>query len=355
MPDPVVAGVGRLALDQLAALGLDVNPYFSATGNWPIRLNPEATKIALDRVVAASEASLALHTSVVGTSVSGDRIEALTLCDPRGTREVSAAAFVDATGDALLAFLAGAAPCPLHAAEPRLQPASYPVRISGAILGASLDKALRARALATMERRQGRAELRADGGLITTLPGTGDLWWLAIEVETNGLDGTDLAEAERDGRELAWRGVETLRQAIPGFETANVAATGPKIGIRETRHAATVAPLREAVLIGGLHPADTVALGGWPMEIHHAPGRTEYRPIGGAGFYGIAPGALQSRDFRNLHLAGRTLGADAAAYASARVMGTAFATGHAAGIAAAQGTGEAGALRRELLRQGALL
>ena len=279
----------------------------------------------------------------------------MTLSDPRGLREVAATAFVDATGDAVLAFLAGAAPCPLHGAGPGLQPASYPVRISGAAPDASLDKALRGSAVATMVRRFGRAELRADGGLITTLPGSGDLWWLAIEVETNGLDGADLAQAERDGRELAWRGVETLRRHLPGFEKANVAATGPRIGIRETRHAATVAPLREAVLTGGLCPPDSVALGGWPMEIHHGPGRAEYRRIGGAGVYGISPGALQSADFRNLLLAGRAIGADPAAYASARVMGTAFATGHAAGIAATQAQADPDALRRELRRQGALL
>jgi hypothetical protein len=355
VPEPVVGGVGRQALDHLSALGLDVQPYFSATGNWPIRLNPEATKIALDRTLGGSDSMLALHTSVVKVTVRGDRIEAVTLSDPRGAREVSATTFVDATGDAVLSFLAGASTCPTRAAETKPQPASFPVRISGATPDASLDKKLRGEAIGTMNRRQGLAELRADGGLITPLPGTGDLWWLAIDVETNGLDGADLAQAERDGRELAWRGVETLRQRIPGFENANVAATGPKIGIRETRHAATVDPLREAVLKDGRRPPNTIALGGWPMEIHHGPGRAEYRRIGGPGFYGIPLGALQSRDFVNLLLAGRAVGADPSAYASVRVMGTAFATGHAAGVAAAHGNGDVETIRHELGRQGALL
>ena len=100
-----------------------------------------------------------------------------------------------------------------------------------------------------------------------------------------------------------------------------MASTGPRIGIRETRHAATVAPLLEPLLTGGIRPADTVALGAWPMELHHGPGQTEYRRIGGSGVYGIPLGALRSRDFTNLFQAGRTLGADPAAYASARVMG----------------------------------
>jgi hypothetical protein len=354
-PEAVVGGVGRLALDHLADLGLDVQPYFSSSGNWPIRLNPEATKIALDRTIGATDVVAALHTCVSAVAVSGGRLQALVLNDTRGVREVSADAYVDATGDAELAFLAGASACPLHPTGARVQPASYPVRISGVRADASLDKTLRGDAVATMNRRYGRAELRADGGLVTSLPGTGDLWWLGIEIETNGLDGTDLALAERDGRELAWRAVQTLRQHIPGFEAANVASTGPKIGIRETRHAATVAPLLEQVLKDGVRQPDCLALGAWPMEIHHGPGNTEYRRIGGSGVYGIPLGALQSRDFDNLFLAGRTLGADPAAYASARVMGTAFATGHAAGIAAALASHDPGAIKLELLRQGAVL
>lgn len=354
VPQAVVAGVGRQALIHLDRLGINVAPYYSGTGNWNIRLNPEATKIALDRTVADSGAALALHTQVVGVVRHGDRIEALRLSDPRGLRDVSANAFVDASGDAALAALAGVTTCALHDAG-HVQPASYPVRIGGVTDGATLDKAARVAALQGIERRFGRATIRADGGFLTTLPGSTDLWWLSIDVETNGLDGSDLAQAERDGREAAWNGVAALRAGLPGFEHAYVLATGPKIGIRETRHVSTRAPLTEVTLANARRPEDTVALGAWPMEIHHGPGRTEYREIGGDGVYGIGLGALQASGLANLWLAGRTLGAEPAAYASARVMGTAFATGHAAGVAAALHAEDASPVRRELLRQGALL
>ena len=154
MPEPAVAGVGRLALDHLAALGMDVAPYFSASGNWPIRLNPEATKIALDRSVAAAGVTVALHTSVTRATAAG-RVEAVVLQDPRGLHDVTADSFVDASGDAALAFLAGASPCPLHVPDRGAQPASYPVRLSGAARGASLDKSLRAKALDQIDRRLG--------------------------------------------------------------------------------------------------------------------------------------------------------------------------------------------------------
>lgn len=352
-PRRIVGGVASDVLAALTALGIDVAPYYSPTGNWNIRLNPEATKIALDRVVAAAGVEVRLHSRIVGVTAAGGQIAAVRIADHGGVHEVAARAFVDCTGEADLAALAGVRACPLHGAH--RQPASYPVRISGIAPGHKLDKAARAAAMATIERRLGRAELRADGGTMTSLPGTDDVWWLAVEVETNGLDGADLAEAERDGRALVWRGVEALRRHVPGFERANVAATGPNIGIRETRHVATRQPVREPDLIAGNVRDDGVALGGWPMEIHHGPGRTEYRAVGADGVFSIGAGALQSADFGNLWLGGRTIGADPAAYASVRVMGTAFATGHAAGVAAALQAGDAATLRRELLRQGAVL
>jgi len=91
------------------------------------------------------------------------------------------------------------------------------------------------------------------------------------------------------------------------------------------------------------------------MEIHHGPGRVEYRPIAGDGAAHVPLGALNSADFDNLWFGGRTIGADRAAYASVRVMGTAFATGHAAGIAAALQEPDPARVRRELSRQNAIL
>ena len=80
--------------------------------------------------------------------------------------------------------------------------------------------------------------------------------------------------------------------------------------------------------------------------------------IGGEGFYDIPADSIRAEFIENLWLAGRTVGADRAAFSSLRVMGTAFATGQAAGAAAAlalQGRSDYPALRAALLDQGAIL
>ena len=64
------------------------------------------------------------------------------------------------------------------------------------------------------------------------------------------------------------------------------------------------------------------------------PGKPSYQPIGGGG-HGLIPFESLSTKIPNLWLGGRTIGADAATYGSIRVMGTSFATGQAAGVAAA--------------------
>ena len=77
------------------------------------------------------------------------------------------------------------------------------------------------------------------------------------------------------------------------------------------------------------------------------------------GAYGIALDTLFSATHRNLFAAGRVLDADADAFASVRVMGTAFATGQAAGVAAALVAdgrpAEASAVRAEIIRQHGIL
>ena len=68
---------------------------------------------------------------------------------------------------------------------------------------------------------------------------------------------------------------------------------------------------------------------------------------------------LTSRDTANLFAAGRVADADRMAGASLRVMGTAFATGQAAGVAAAsvadRGAVDVDTVRRTLQAQGALI
>src|SRR6185436_2308749 len=77
------------------------------------------------------------------------------------------------------------------------------------------------------------------------------------------------------------------------------------------------------------------------------------------GTYPIPLRCLMSRDTPNLFAAGRLADADQKAGASLRVMGTAFATGQAAGVAAAEyaqhGSVDADTVRQIIHRNGGLI
>ena len=79
---------------------------------------------------------------------------------------------------------------------------------------------------------------------------------------------------------------------------------------------------------------DTIALGAWGVEWHDRKtfeSTFVYPPD--KGTYPIPLRCLVSRDTTNLFAAGRLADADQKAGAALRVMGTAFATGQAAGVA----------------------
>lgn len=337
-PKPIraVGGVADLVLDQLRGLGLDCDPFCSpTTSNWIILLEPEAVKLALDRVLAAQGVEVHLHSRVAAATRTAERLEAVTLAGMDGRRRVAAEAFVDATGDANLSLVAGL-PCRVGNAEGRLQAVSAPIRIGGLDLSRPIDRDAIRDAFTRYNRNGAYPSARDDGGIYTRVPRTGELWWMMFDHPMPDLGFASFSDAERAAREAAHDYVKLLRENVPGFENAYLVQTGPQIGIRESRHPAARYELTGEDLTTGRQRPDEVAKAAWPMEDHSVAGKPVYHSIGGEGWASVPLDCLRAKGIDNLYFAGRTIGADDRAYASIRVMGTAFATGEAAGRAAAR-------------------
>ncbi|WP_199577100.1 FAD-dependent oxidoreductase [Paraburkholderia xenovorans] len=353
-----VAGVGEDVLRELRVLGVDTKPLYSRTGNWIVVLDVEATKLAFDRLLLADQVALRLHTRLVGVQRSGDTITAIIVADHDGMHEIQAACFVDASGEGSLSAYAGVdLRHPAH--DVSLQPASLPMRIAGIANGALLDRTRLTQLIKQYNQSADEPVAREDGGVILSLPLSGDVWWMNVDLGTGGLGGEDLARAETQARELAWRYLSILR-GHPGFESAYIVSTGPQLGIRETRHPQSVRDVNVVDARQGSRSSDGIGRGCWPMEVHESPGRIRYTPIGGAGFFDIPHQALLPKGVANLRLAGRVIGSDREAYGSIRVMGTSFATGHAAGVSAALSVDNraivsSDALRKALVEQHAIV
>ncbi|MCW5655642.1 FAD-dependent oxidoreductase [Hydrogenophaga sp.] len=360
MPVRMVRGIGQEVLEELALLGLFIEPWRARSGAWIVLLDVEATKLAFDRLLTRSQVDLLLHTQLVDARRSGDRLEAVVVADYRGLREIEARCFVDASGHACLSSFAGVPLSQDGSPGQFRQPASLPIRIGGVPEGVEVDRERLAR-LVQAHNLTGKPRItREDGGAMFRLPLTGDYWTMAVDLDTDGVSGPDLARAETQAREMAWHYVQVLRQH-PGFERATLLASGPQLGIRESRRPRSRRDVTEADALAGRRDVTGIARAAWPMEMHEAPGRAKWVALGGDGFFDVPHDAIVAEGLSNLRLAGRVIGADTRAYASVRVMGTAFATGQAAGVSAAftadgdGGQGLAQRVRRELDRQGALV
>ncbi|MDM0116314.1 FAD-dependent oxidoreductase [Variovorax sp. J22R133] len=354
-----IGGVGWELLLELERLGCDPAPVRSKSGNWLVMLDVEAVKFAFDNLISAPNLDLRFHTRMISAEVAQGRITSVRLADHAGLRDIEAGAFVDASGDASLSAFAGAPFSQPGGPGAHVQPASLPVHIGGVPPDVPIDREQLAAITARYNATAATPLARTDGGVLVRLPVSEGVWWMGVDLSTQGLHGSDLAAAEIAARRQAWDFLPCLRE-LPGFGKAHILTTGPQLGIRETRRPRSMGDVTAEDGREGRRRADGVGRGCWPMEVHEAPGRATFVPIGGEGFFDIPYAAIQAETLGNLRLAGRVTGADRQAYGSTRVMGTAFATGHAAGVSAAlqceQGSVPgAEAVRRVLAAQDAIV
>ncbi|ATC65551.1 FAD dependent oxidoreductase family protein [Nibricoccus aquaticus] len=115
-------------------------------------------------------------------------------------------------------------------------------------------------------------------------------------------------------------------------------------GKRESRRFLGPHVLTQQDLQAGIIFPDTVAYGGWPLDLHPPSGidATEEAPCRHfhlEHLYGIPLRSLYSRNVANLFFAGRNISATHVAFASTRVMATCAVMGQAIGTAAARAVG----------------
>ena len=349
-----VAGIGRELLGRLEKFESRIEPVLSSNKNWVIPFNTESAKAALDDLVIEAQVNVRLHAMLVDIRRQNDRIEAIVLADHHGRFEMAADAFVDASGDGDLAALAGV---PMAYTDQPRYAASLCARIGGVPRELGVDRALLSRICASVPPDEQLATLRADGGFVLRLPENGDLWWMGVDVLTDGLSSLSLTGGEQRCRATAWAFIRQMRK-LPGCEQATLVSTGTQLGIRETRHPLARRMISESDALDGRRSETSIARSAWQLERHDTPGKPTMAFIGGDGFFDIPAESIRAAGIENLWLAGRTIGADRAAFSSLRVMGTAFATGQAAGAAAtlsAQGKHDYSTLRTTLIDQGCIL
>jgi hypothetical protein len=349
-PRQAVRGIAEEVMQGLRRLGAVTGPQ-RHRGVFVV-FEPEAVKRVLDTLVADANVDVLLHAFVCGATREEGRIVDVSWQDHAGTHTVRARAFVDASGEGDLAFFAGAAT--RYGNDGLVNLGTLGTRFGGIPRDVTVTADQLAEAVA-----RSAGPFTKDRSVMTRLPISGDVVCYVASADYDPRDAASFSAAERSGRAQAWAYLEAIR-TIPGCDKAYLVSTGPEFGTRESRHIEALYRLTWEDVVHGRRVDDSIALGAWGVEWHDRKtfeSTFVYPPD--KGTYEIPLRCLMSRDTANLFAAGRLVDADQKAGASVRVMGTAFATGQAAGVAAAlfarDGQHDAPLVRGVLRGQGALI
>ena len=323
-------------------------------------LDSEGFKLVADKLVLEAGIHPMLHRAFVAPIMEGPRVTGVIVESKAGREAILAKRVIDATGDADVAFRAGA---PMKS-TPReeLQAASVMFHLAGVNKAAFLD-GIRENPSTYASWSSGEWQIETSGkedemyspylgkpfdqaraeGLIPadldTIAGTwgavhdsGELTYMNL-VHLAGVDGTDpdsLTEFEIEGRRQAMLAIDALRAYTPGCEGVRLRNFGMSIGIRDTRKIDAVYNMTETDVREQGRFEDSVGIypefiDGYGILILPTTGRYMHVP-----FRSMVP-----KGIKNLLVVGRSTGGDKVAHAATRNMACCAVSGQGAGIAAA--------------------
>ena len=339
-PQPANHGFPMEFANGLIAMGGARGPV--RMGRLDVLLHePEAVAILADRLCAGLPGlEVRLHTEIFAVESESDRL--LLRLSSRGRQEeLVAGTVVDATGDAEVAALAGAA-C---AQSERLQRPAYIFKLAGVDPQAmTADGRIRVAQILSASVAEGTLPASVLGTTFRLGVAEQEVW-ATTDLAAEGFDPFDsrwLSAIEREGRDIASQILCFLREAVPEFRRATVAAFPGRAGLRESRRIFGQYELTADDVRRGAEFADAIAQSAWPMEFRETHTGPKFRfPLENRPC-GIPLRSLRSRSVPGLFMAGRCISCSHDAQAAIRVIGTCLATGEAAGKAAGRNAGRNG-------------
>ncbi len=356
--EQIIKGIFQEIIDRLSAKGGWGGPQ----EKWAF--DPELLKVVADEICLESGVKMLLHAFVCGADVQRSRIASIRVFAKPAERKIKAKVFVDATGDADLAYTAWV-PCEKgRSGDGLTQPMTLNFRVAGVDIDRmpSRDEINR---LYLVARSEGRINCPRDNVLFFFTTRRGEVHFNTTRViKLDGTSARELTAAEIEGRRQAKQICDFLRADVPGFENSYLMTTGTQIGVRETRRIVGQYVLTAEDVLSAAKFHDGIARGSYSIDIHDpAGGGTVIKHLPPGESYDIPYRCLVPLNISNLLVAGRPISATHEAHSSLRVMPIAFAVGQAAGTAAALCARwkvsprdlDVKRLQRELLDQGASL
>lgn len=322
----------------------------------------ESMKRALDDIVLESGAELLLYAKITGVEIKDNRLTQITINGQTGDFTVSGRIFVDATGDAMLAFYAdeplkygtedGATQAPtMTAYYANVDFDQYEKFLATFGDGPSIPKVNMIHALIPKAVKDGVISIedyhhpgifRISNSHNIGVMNAGHVYGAEC------LSPQGLTEATVKGRKMAAEYLEFYRKYIPGFENAYMTNTGSSLGLRETRRLVGeyVTTFEDKVAYKKFDDAIMRFDGGPVSDVHASSSskeayneyynlfmnRSELREDDWAT---LPYRSLLPQKTKNLIIAGRCVSVDRKVLGQIRIMGYCYMMGQAAGLAAA--------------------
>lgn len=277
---------------------------------YAVAFDPEGWKEVSNELVEESKVELRLHSWFSETLVEDGTVRGVVVQTKEGPQAILADVVIDASGDADVAWSAGA---------PLIED-SYIVTPVFRLGNVDVEAAERFE----WEEPEKARELNRKAKRI--LGGSWDLWWLRTPLDgivwcncphMRGFSATDpvaLTQAQFEGRRHINDLVEFARENLPGFENCHVVDVAPQMGVRQSRLIQGEYVVTKEDIVQRHHFADSVARG-----------RDYYTPYR----------ALVPQQVDQLLLAGRHYSATPDAQRMSREIPPCMSMGEAAGVAAA--------------------
>jgi FAD dependent oxidoreductase len=301
-------------------------------GALDFRVGPMTTNIMYDEVALSRWIEEAIRAAgivpIVGAilrnvTMEGRRVVELELATRYGEVRIAANGFIDASGDAALAWQAG---LPCRVAEEGPIYGTQMVVLENIDIAHAPSRDAFAERVAAKHREYGFA--RRDGFAFVS-PGRGIALVNMTHIETP-LDPIAMSRIQLEGKAQADKAIAFLKAEYPDcFRNARVRAFGQP-GVRQTRWIVGTHQLTADEVRAGTPFPDAIARCSWPIELHSREEGYVWEPFSPDHLHYVPLGSLTVGDADNLVAAGRCIDADAAALSSVRVMGPCMAMGKAA-------------------------
>lgn len=315
--------------------------------------NAEGYKLILDEMCAAAGVEVRFFTRVIDVDVNDKSVNGVVLNNIEGHRYVPAKTFVDATGDAVLTNLCGAA-C-REAGRDTLN--IMPPTLCSVLTNINWHKAQKDLSETAATDQQKYLNQAVDDGFFSHtdrhMPG---LYKISNSMaalnaghvfKMNALNCRSLSDGMVRGRQLAQEYLAFFRKYVPGCEDMQHATTASLMGVRESRRIVGEYELNMNDYLARRQFPDQIGVFNKAVDIHvYDDSPAEYarfcEEFGNRGrlkpgeCFGIPYGVLVPKGWRNLWVAGRCVSSDVQVHGSIRVQPAASMMGQAAGTAAVQ-------------------